>query len=127
LFFTQAGYDQRHGFQAARYMAAREPLRPDLIRAALLHDIGKRHANLGPVGRSLLSAYVKLGGRAKGRWQRYLDHGEVASAELGALGAERAVVDFARHHHGRRPESIPPGEWDLLQAADGSNRKVEGR
>ena len=125
VFFAQAGHDQRHGYHAARFIAAREPLRKDLIRAALLHDIGKRHANLGPVSRSLVSAYVKVGGSTRGRWQQYLDHGEVASSELDALGAEPAVVDFARHHHGARPASIPPAEWDLLQAADGSSGKAE--
>jgi HD domain-containing protein len=117
-FFAQPGYDQRHGLESARHVLRRLPQREDLVRAALLHDIGKRHSDLGPLGRSLASIHAKLGGTARGRWRSYLEHGQWAGAELQTLGAEPIVVDFARHHHGERPESIAEAEWALLQAAD---------
>ena len=117
-FFAQPPFDQRHGLESAQYLAGLHPRRRDLIRAGLLHDIGKRHSHLGPLGRSLASAHAKLGGRARGKWLSYLEHGSVAGAELEALGAEPIVVDFALHHHGGRPASIPEPDWDLLQAAD---------
>lgn len=117
-FFAQPSYDQRHGLNSARYVAELLPDRRDLVRAALLHDIGKRSSHLGPIGRGLASAHAKLGGKAKGGWLSYLEHGLVGGAELSALGSEPVVVEFARHHHGRRPDSIPQSDWDFLQAAD---------
>ena len=124
MFFEQAGYDQRHGLDAARYMARHQPFRADLTRAALLHDVGKRHANLGPIGRTLASVMAKLGGRGRGKWRQYLQHGPVGGAELESLGAEPIVVAFAVHHHGERPGAIAQADWDLLQAADGTRHEA---
>jgi putative nucleotidyltransferase with HDIG domain len=117
-FFDQPVPDQRHGLEAARYIAGRAPDRPDLIRAALLHDIGKRHSRLGALTRSLVSAWVKLGGKAWGRGASYLDHGSIGAAELEAAGAESLVVEFARHHHRSRPAMIDEGDWQLLRESD---------
>ena len=117
-YFTQPSYDQRHGLESARYVGALRPTRRDLIRAALLHDIGKRRAGLGFIRRSLASAYTKLGGVPRGKWRSYLDHGPTAATELETLGAEPIVVDFARHHHGKRPDSISEADWAVLQEAD---------
>jgi len=117
-FFDQPVADQRHGLSCARFVASRLPHREDLIRSALLHDLGKRHARLGPIGRSLVTAWSKLGGRTKSRAHLYVQHGEAGAGELEALGVEALVSDFARHHHGERPPSIPAADWDVLQAAD---------
>ena len=51
MFWGQSKADRRHGLAAARSIAEARPDRPDLIRAALLHDVGKRHARLGAAGR----------------------------------------------------------------------------
>ena len=117
-FFAQPLYDQRHGWRAARMVADQQPLRRDLVRAALLHDIGKRQAGLGPIGRSFASAHTKFGGRPKGKWLSYMEHGPAGAVELDILGAEPVVVEFARHHHGERPDSISVEEWTVLQASD---------
>ena len=117
-FLAQPSYDQRHGLEAARHVARQHPLRRDLVRTALLHDVGKRQAGLGPIGRSLASAYTKLGGISKGKWRSYLEHGHAGAIELDILGAEPMVVDFARHHHGERPDSISEADWSVLQEAD---------
>jgi hypothetical protein len=124
LFFSQPDFDQRHGLESARYIAALRNPRQDLIRPALLHDVGKRHAGLGPIARSLVSAWTKFGGRTARRWRGYLDHGLVAARELSEIGAEPMVIEFARHHHGGRPDSIAEEDWALLQRADRVRRKT---
>lgn len=117
-FFAQPAYDQRHGLEAARHVARQQPTRRDLVRAALLHDIGKRQSGLGPIGRSFASAHAKFGGAARGRWLSYLEHGHAGALELEVLGVEPIVIDFARHHHGERPGPISAEDWNVLQAAD---------
>lgn len=115
-FSSQPVADQRHGFESALRVLSRMPGRPDLVRAALLHDIGKRHARLGPLGRVVASLAVVLRLPLTSRLALYRDHGVLAAAEMS--GEAPVVVDFARHHHGDRPVSIPPDEWESLQAAD---------
>lgn len=116
IFFDQSAADQRHGYDSALHVAAHTPRRPDLIRAALLHDVGKRHARLGAIGRSLASVAIRLGLQLRPRWALYRDHGMLAAAEL--ADCEPIVSAFARHHHGSRPATIAPGDWTLLVAAD---------
>ena len=118
-YWEQPVADQRHGLESARTVAALCPDdRRDLVRAALLHDIGKRHSRLGVIGRSLASFFAKLRLPVRGSWRRYLDHGVIGAAELVRLETEDLVIDFARHHHGRRPTSIREADWELLQNAD---------
>jgi putative nucleotidyltransferase with HDIG domain len=118
IFWEQSVADQRHGLEAARMVAAARPDRRDLIRAALLHDVGKRQSNLGVIGRSLASLCAKLRLPVRGSWRRYLNHGVLGARELASLGSGTLVVEFARHHHGRRPATIPVDDWEVLQRAD---------
>lgn len=118
LFWAQAATDQRHGLECARRVLRARPGRIGLARAALLHDVGKRHAALGVLGRSLATGLAMFRVPVGARMRRYLDHGELGADDLAAAGAEALVVDFARHHHGARPAAISEDEWVLLQAAD---------
>lgn len=124
MYWDQPRADQRHGLAAARLVRSARPGRTDLVRAALLHDVGKRRARLGPMGRSLATVLGRLGIGGPARFVDYLDHGRIAGRQLDRAGAEPLVVAFALHHHGERPEEIPREDWDLLQAAD---RAVLGR
>lgn len=117
-FFAQADADQRHGYHAALTLVANGVREPDVLMAALLHDIGKRHARLGLIGRSTASVLILLRLPLTERMRTYRDHGMVAARELAELGVPSLVVDFAMHHHGRRPPTIDPGIWDALVAAD---------
>ena len=117
VFFSQADPDQRHGFHAALVAIAGEG-EIDVIRAALLHDVGKRHARLGVIGRTVATIAIRLGLPLTTRWRLYRDHGETAAWELESLGCEDVIVDFTRHHHGGRPLDIPAATWNLLQLAD---------
>lgn len=118
LFFSQPHPDQRHGYHAAQVVLASGSRFVPVIKAALLHDVGKRHARLGVVARSLVSVLIRLRLPLPARGRQYQDHGEQAARELEEIGCERLVVEFARHHHGERPAGIPQAIWDLLQLAD---------
>jgi putative nucleotidyltransferase with HDIG domain len=118
MFFEQSDADQRHGYQAALVVTGSGVDDRDVIVAALMHDVGKRHARLGVVGRSVASLLILTGLPLTDRMTRYRDHGLVGARELGAVGAPSLAIDFALHHHGRRPPTIDASTWDLLIAAD---------
>lgn len=117
LFIAQPDVDQRHGYAAARFVENQQG-GGILIRAAALHDIGKRHAGLGVSGRVLASILIKLGVRVGGRVATYRNHGALAAKELEAIGSHEKIVTYARHHHGKRPDWFTHTEWDLLSLAD---------
>lgn len=117
LFWDQPRADQRHGLASARSVLSARPDRSDLVRAALLHDIGKRHSRLGPIGRTWAVVCGALNRPSK-RATAYLGHADLGGDELARAGAEPLVVAYAHHHHGSRPAEISPEDWVVLQAAD---------
>jgi putative nucleotidyltransferase with HDIG domain len=118
VFFSQADADQRHGYHAATVVAGAGVDEPQVIRAALLHDVGKRHSGLGVWGRTLASLLMLLRLPLFRRARFYRDHGDIGARELEVLDCERLVIDFARYHHGSRPQGADAATWDLLQRAD---------
>ena len=118
LFWSQPVADQRHGHDCGRWVADRSPDRVDLVRAATLHDIGKRHARLGAIGRAVATVFAALGIPGPAAFQQYTRHGSVGAAELAAAGAESLVVAFTESHHHDRPDSFSESDWELLKTAD---------
>lgn len=118
LFWAQPVPDQAHGVATARVVMERRPDRPDLARAALLHDVGKRRCGLGVMGRSIASILAFTRIPTRGRYAMYLDHGTLGAEDLENAGSDDLTVGFARHHHGVRPEGIDPGDWEVLARAD---------
>ena len=120
LFAAQAAMDQRHAFDTARAVLATTPARTDLIRAALLHDVGKAHSGLGVFGRSAASLLAMFRIPLTGRFAAYLGHGALGAADLGEAGESGIVIAFATNHHDPAP---PPGidatDWATLRRADG--------
>ncbi len=125
VFFAQNAADQRHGLHAAQVVLAGGGA-ADTVVAALLHDIGKRNARLGAIGRSVASILIILRLPLTERMRAYRDHGMTGAVELARLGAPALAIDFALHHHGRRPPTIDPEIWDLLVAADEPRKMVGG-
>ncbi len=118
LFWGQQVADQRHGLETARKIAARFPGDVELIRAGLLHDVGKREARLSAVGRT----FATLAGLAKlpltTRFRLYRDHGPVGATALAALDAEDLVIAFASLHPGGPPPGMAADRWQVLLDAD---------
>lgn len=126
-FCEQSAADQRHGYSAARTVEAVPGIRPEAVRAALLHDIGKRHARLGLAGRVAASVAIRMRMPLWRRARTYRDHGPIGSRELSDWGAESLVVDFARSHHGNRPPGIDPQVWKVLCESDNPRERSRFR
>ena len=118
IFFEQGPKDQAHGFAAALVVLDSGQSTRERLRAALLHDVGKRTAGLGVFGRVAASVLIKMGFPLTRRLKAYRDHGPVGAADLEAAGSPPLVVEFARTHHGTRPDTLSEEDWALLQSAD---------
>lgn len=118
IFFEQSQKDQAHGFAAALVVLESEHSTNEKLRAALLHDVGKRNAGLGVLGRVTASVMIKMGLPLPTKFKLYRDHGPVGAADLTAAGSPPLVVEFARAHHGPQPDTLGADDWALLQSAD---------
>jgi len=118
IFFEQPPEDQRHGYHAALVVVSEGSNSSEVVEAALMHDVGKRHSHLGIVGRSVASVMIRLGLPLSPRFVQYRDHGQIAARELAEAGASRLSVEFATNHHGSRPPSFDTATWTLLLKAD---------
>lgn len=120
LFFAQDALDQAHAVAAARRVERAAPGRDDLVRAALLHDVGKAAAGLGVIGRTVASLLAIAHLPAPGRMRQYLDHGRIGAELLSGVGESALTVAFARSHHDRSaPPGIAAADWETLYRSDG--------
>ena len=117
LFWEQAAVDQRHAYEVARRVERDLGDASGAIAAALLHDVGKRHSDLGPIRRSIATILDGLHLPMPADWRRYRDHGELGAVDLEQIGADVLTVGFAR---GRvDPElTVEQSTWEVLMAAD---------
>ena len=118
LFYRQPVPDQRHAFDVALRVRAMLPTDGEAFAAALLHDVGKATASIGPVARSFATVLAALGLPMSSRWRTYRDHGRLGANALTAAGASDLAVAFARHHPGPVPDGIDASVWEALEAAD---------
>ena len=127
LFWAQPTVDQRHAFEAARFVKTRSAGGVTVLQAALLHDVGKRHARLGVAGRVLATVLALLRAPAGGRFRVYLDHPARGADDLAAAGADPLVVAYARYQDGDRPPEVPERAWAILKAADDEKHRLAGQ
>lgn len=140
LFWRMNVPDQRHALNVA-YTAGRlaenQPLdRCVLIKAALLHDVGKERGDVSTWDKIItVLADAALPAQAR-RWGRlgrggkldnlrhafyiYFHHAARSAALLEETGTDFAVIELVRRHHEAPLEHDPP-ELQLLRAADQRN------
>ncbi len=118
LFWAQQIADQRHAHRVATRALSGLGANRDALAAALLHDVGKRHSRLGPIGRSLATVAGRLHLPMPGAWRLYLDHGRLGAADLRDVGAPSLAVAFAEGGAGDHAEILA-----ILQAADDGRLK----
>lgn len=114
LFFTMTRRDRRHSVQTCRLLLEQGHRDPDLLAAALLHDVGK-----GPIRLWHRVAYVLLAAGAPGLlrrlaradasgWRgalyRSLHHAEAGAARALAAGATAETARLIREHHTPRTD-----------------------
>jgi putative nucleotidyltransferase with HDIG domain len=127
LFRAQHPRDIVHSAGTARWLLERGHTDPDLIAAALLHDLGKGHQRRMDRVLYVIASNLRLArilGAAESRFAlrqavfRSASHSESGAEMLMRSGAPDRVVDLARLHH------VPPGRdpvLALLQQADAAN------
>jgi hypothetical protein len=135
LFRAMPGHDRQHALNVVRALQQRGHDEPDLLAAALLHDVGKAVPRGGRVRIGHRVAVVlmhafwpalleRLAREDAVGWRRpfYVQqHHAAISAQLAQeAGCSPVTVDLIRHH-----EDAPgPADDSLLaalQAADGTN------
>jgi putative nucleotidyltransferase with HDIG domain len=118
LYWDQQYQDQRHALEVAGRVTTATADDSVVLRAALLHDVGKRHSRLGAVSRSLATVLAAADLPMPTRFSAYRAHGALGADELAAIGCEPLVVEFARRHPGPAPEGVDRGLWKALLDAD---------
>jgi hypothetical protein len=119
LFWSQQYQDQRHAVQVAMRVAGLLPDDEPAVRAALLHDVGKRHSRLGATGRAMATVLDGLRLPMTARMRSYRAHGPVGADDLEVAGCGELEIAFARHHPDPAPELINEEQWSALLEADG--------
>ena len=110
--------DRDHVCRVAKRLAARADTPERLVRAALLHDVGKAVRPYRLVERILVHA-LPIPPAAFGRWREpwlvHRDHPHLGAAALRALGSDPQVIEWVERHH-ERP--APNEALAALAAAD---------
>lgn len=129
LWERMTATDRAHGVEVARRTAESIDT-PEVLAAALLHDVGKVEADAGIVSRvlaTLVDPFVsetRASGWAQrtgpvGTLGRLLCYPQIGARLLADVGSARLVVQWAaEHHQPPRRWTIDPAIGTVLQAAD---------
>lgn len=134
LFDRMGTHDQRHSLQVLRTLLEDGQAQPDLLAAALLHDVGKARYPLRlwerplvVLTRSFRPQIVRRWGRepAPRGWKRpfiiYEQHPVWGAEMAAAANCSPLAVELIRRHHEPAGDSIDDRLLADLQAADNAN------
>lgn len=122
LYSTMDVRDRDHACQVAKTLLAGYPqASSELVRAALLHDVGKSGSSYRPWQRIAVHLYTpknipvtpRFGG-LKGAQQRHLHHGQYGAELIRKQGGDERVAEIVAKHHDPQGD----GEARLLQRVD---------
>ncbi len=136
LFRAMPPSDQAHGIRVLQSLLATEETDPDLLAAALLHDVGKSQHPIRPWERAAAVLIERLApslaqrlGRSEPRgWQRPFavaaQHPEWGAGLVQEIGGSKRLVRIIRHHQDDM-EQVVRNDFGqalrALQAADDRN------
>lgn len=141
LFYQMSRFDQQHALAVTRsimveFIEMEKSKNSTLIKAALLHDVGKVEGDFSFLSRMFVSMVKRVSPTMRGKlaftnpntyWEKvrygfYVDliHPVRGAHMAKVFGIERPVVDMIRHHHDP-PRAEQSFELTLLQKADNHN------
>lgn len=139
LFSKMSMVDQVHSYRVAQHVESAlessecridEAERPWMLRAALLHDVGKTVANLGTIGRVIATLSIAVGGSDMGQhWARtrgmtrriglYAMYPDLGADMLTLAESDPLIAAWAREHHfDEAAWTVPVDCGRILAAAD---------
>lgn len=135
LFGQMGRHEQAHGLRVLRTLQDEGVKDPDLLAAALLHDVGKLRAPLSPIEKALLVLAKRLAPEKVVRWGQgdargwrkpfavHLRHADWGASMVAAAGGSKRLIDLIRLHHTPPPSTSGRDSARLtaLQRADGQN------
>jgi hypothetical protein len=135
LYRAMSRAEQSHSLAVLRALLRQGHRDPDLLAAALLHDVGKTRAPLHLSDRVLVVLAQRLAPAAAQTWSNgaprgwrrpfvvAAQHADWGGDMLEEAGASARLVAMVRLHHAPRPPAGAEADCLLaaLQAADGSH------
>jgi putative nucleotidyltransferase with HDIG domain len=122
LYAKMDARDRHHACEVTKTLLAHYPqASSELVRAALLHDIGKSSSRYRPLHRILVHLYTPTDippspryHGLKGAWQRHLYHSQYGAELIRKQGGDEKVAELVEKHHNPRGDR----EATLLKEVD---------